>query len=138
MNVRVFVFAGFTAFVLSACGKDAPAPVLETVAQADIVLSVQAEGELKSAKSTPLMVPGQNWSSRRLIWMVPEGSLVKKGEVVKAFIVLKPGASLTADALIAWSRDNMATYKVPKYVEFIDVLPTTGAGKVLRRLLKAS
>ena len=31
----------------------------------------------------------------------------------------------------------MATYKVPKYVEFIDVLPTTGAGKVLRRLLKA-
>ena len=61
-----------------------------------------------------------------------------KGEVVKAFIVTKPGAALAADALIAWSRDNMATYKVPKYVEFIDVLPTTGAGKVLRRLLKAS
>ena len=61
----------------------------------------------------------------------------EKGEVVKAFIVKKPGAELAADELIAWSRDNMATYKVPKYVEFIDVLPTTGAGKVLRRLLKA-
>ncbi len=60
-----------------------------------------------------------------------------KGEVVKAFIVKMPGAVLAADDLIAWSRDNMATYKAPKYVEFIDALPTTGAGKVLRRLLKA-
>ena len=60
-----------------------------------------------------------------------------KGEVVKAFIVKKPGAALAADELIAWSRDNMATYKVPKYVEFIDALPTTGAGKVLRRLLRS-
>ena len=59
-----------------------------------------------------------------------------KGEVVKAFIVKKPGASLAGDELIAWSRENMATYKVPKVVEFIDALPTTGAGKVLRRLLK--
>ncbi len=59
-----------------------------------------------------------------------------KGEVVKAFIVTKPGASLTADELIAWSRDNMATYKAPKHVVFIDALPTTGAGKVLRRLLR--
>jgi len=60
----------------------------------------------------------------------------EKGEVVKAFIVLKPGASLTADALIAWSRDNMAPYKAPRHVRFIDALPATGAGKVLRRLLK--
>ena len=59
-----------------------------------------------------------------------------KGEVVKAFIVRKPGAELTADELIAWSRDNMATYKVPKYVKFIDALPATGSGKVLRRLLR--
>ena len=59
-----------------------------------------------------------------------------KGEVVKAFIVLKPGASLTADALIAWSRDNMAPYKAPRHVRFIDALPATGSGKVLRRLLK--
>ncbi|QEA13635.1 AMP-binding protein [Comamonas flocculans] len=59
-----------------------------------------------------------------------------KGEVVKAFIVTKPGQSLTAEALIAWSRENMATYKAPRHVRFIDALPATGAGKVLRRLLK--
>ena len=60
----------------------------------------------------------------------------EKGEVVKAFIVRKPGAGLDADALIAWARDNMASYKAPRVVSFIDALPTTGAGKVLRRLLK--
>ena len=59
-----------------------------------------------------------------------------KGEVVKAFIVTKAGASLTADELIAWCRDNMAPYKVPRHVRFIDALPATGSGKVLRRLLK--
>ncbi len=59
-----------------------------------------------------------------------------KGEVVKAFIVKKPGAELSADELIAWSRDNMAPYKAPRHVAFIDALPTTGAGKVLRRLLR--
>lgn len=60
----------------------------------------------------------------------------EKGEVVKAFIVRKPGAALEADALVAWARDNMASYKAPRAVRFIDALPTTGAGKVLRRLLK--
>ncbi|RZI94875.1 MAG: AMP-dependent synthetase [Variovorax sp.] len=60
----------------------------------------------------------------------------EKGEVVKAFIVKKPGAEVDAAALIAWSRENMAPYKTPRTVSFIDALPATGAGKVLRRLLK--
>jgi long-chain acyl-CoA synthetase len=60
----------------------------------------------------------------------------EKGEVVKAFIVRRPGAELDAEALIAWSRENMASYKAPRVVRFIEALPTTGAGKVLRRLLK--
>ena len=60
----------------------------------------------------------------------------EKGEVVKAFIVTKGGATLNADELTAWCRDNMAPYKVPRHVRFIDALPSTGAGKVLRRLLK--
>jgi long-chain acyl-CoA synthetase len=60
----------------------------------------------------------------------------QKGEVVKAFIVRKPGSSVDAEALMAWSRDNMANYKVPRAIEFIDALPATGSGKVLRRLLK--
>jgi long-chain acyl-CoA synthetase len=60
----------------------------------------------------------------------------QKGEVVSAFIVLKPGQQLEAAALIAWSRDNMAAYKVPRHVQFITALPATGSGKVLRRMLK--
>ena len=59
-----------------------------------------------------------------------------KGEVVRAFIVKKPGADVDEAALIAWARDNMATYKAPRSVRFIEALPATGAGKVLRRLLK--
>jgi len=59
-----------------------------------------------------------------------------KGEVVRAFIVRKPGQDVSAEALIAWARDNMASYKAPRSVRFIDALPATGAGKVLRRLLK--
>ncbi len=59
-----------------------------------------------------------------------------KGEVVKAFVVVKPGQSATGAEIVAWSRDNMATYKAPREVTLIAALPTTGAGKVLRRLLK--
>lgn len=60
-----------------------------------------------------------------------------KGEVVKAFVVLRPELreAMTADSLIAWSRENMSAYKVPRYIEFRDELPTTASGKVLRRLL---
>lgn len=59
-----------------------------------------------------------------------------KGEVVKAFVVLKPGQLASAADIVAWSRDNMAIYKAPREVKLIDALPATGAGKVLRRLLK--
>jgi long-chain acyl-CoA synthetase len=49
--------------------------------------------------------------------------------------VLRPGTALTADALIAWSRDQMASYKYPRSVEFRDALPIGGTGKVLKRAL---
>ena len=58
------------------------------------------------------------------------------GEEVKAFVVRKPGATLTADALIAWSREQMAAYKYPRFVEFRDALPMGATGKVLKRELK--
>jgi long-chain acyl-CoA synthetase len=63
-----------------------------------------------------------------------------KGEVVKAGVVLNAahaGASApTPEEIIAWCRDNMSAYKVPRIVQIMDALPATGAGKVLRRLLK--
>lgn len=61
---------------------------------------------------------------------------VDKGETVRAFIVLKLQQTVSEADLIAWARNNMAPYKAPREVRFIDALPATGAGKVLRRLLK--
>ena len=60
----------------------------------------------------------------------------EKGEVVRAFIVKKSGQEVDAAGLVAWCRENMAPYKAPREVRFIDALPATGAGKVLRRLLR--
>ncbi len=60
----------------------------------------------------------------------------RQGEAVKALVVLKPGASLTAPELIAWSRDAMAVYKAPRFVEFVDQLPKSNTGKILWRELQ--
>jgi len=58
-----------------------------------------------------------------------------KGERVKAFIVLKEGETATEEEIIEFCRENLTRYKVPKFVEFRDELPTTMVGKVLRRVL---
>ena len=58
-----------------------------------------------------------------------EGTL---GEVGKAFAVRRPGARVTADDLIAWSRREMANYKVPRQVEFVAELPRNASGKVVK------
>jgi fatty-acyl-CoA synthase len=58
------------------------------------------------------------------------------GEVPKAVVVLRPGASVSAADLIEFCRAHLARYKVPRRVEFIDALPRTPSGKVLKRELK--
>jgi long-chain acyl-CoA synthetase len=58
-----------------------------------------------------------------------------KGERVKIYIVLKEGEAATEEEFIAFCKENLAPYKVPKYVEFRDDLPKTLVGKVLRREL---
>ena len=70
---------------LAACGSDETPPATEIVATGELVLSTHGEGELRSAKPTPLSVPGRNWSSRQVEWMLPEGSLVKKGDTLARF-----------------------------------------------------
>ncbi|MFV8836580.1 AMP-binding enzyme, partial [Aquisalimonas sp. APHAB1-3] len=62
----------------------------------------------------------------------------KRGESVKLFVLLKPEyiGSVTEQELIDWARENMAAYKYPRQIAFRESLPATGAGKVLRRLLK--
>jgi acyl-CoA synthetase (AMP-forming)/AMP-acid ligase II len=56
----------------------------------------------------------------------------RMGEVGMAFVVPAPGESLEPDAVIAWSRDNMANYKVPRRVEILDSLPRNATGKVVK------
>lgn len=58
------------------------------------------------------------------------------GEVGKAFVVLRPGAEATEKDLIAWSRANMANYKVPRGFVFVEELPRNASGKVLKTELR--
>jgi fatty-acyl-CoA synthase len=58
------------------------------------------------------------------------------GEVGLACIVLKPGETVTEDELLTFLRDRLAGYKVPKRVKFLEELPISGAGKILKRELQ--
>jgi long-chain acyl-CoA synthetase len=57
------------------------------------------------------------------------------GEEVKAFVIKKEGAEVTEDELVAWGKEQMASYKYPRIVEFRDELPMTATGKILKREL---
>jgi len=59
-----------------------------------------------------------------------------RGEAVKAFITLRPGATAAADDVIEFCRANLAKYKIPTLVEFMTSLPKSAVGKVLRRELR--
>lgn len=58
------------------------------------------------------------------------------GEAVKAVIVPRPDAPRDAESIIAWARQRIGGFKVPKSVEFVDALPRNATGKVLRRALR--
>ena len=59
-----------------------------------------------------------------------------RGETVKAFIVVKDGETLTEEEVVSYCREKLAAYKVPKMIEFMDELPKSAVGKVLRRELR--
>ena len=61
----------------------------------------------------------------------------RMGEVGMAFVVPRPGAAMDPDALIAWAREEMANYKVPRRVAIVDALPLNASGKVLKFELRA-
>lgn len=61
----------------------------------------------------------------------------RMGEVGRAFVVLKPGMTLTVTDFIAWCRAAMTNYKVPRYVDFMKVLPTNASGKIAKNELRA-
>jgi long-chain acyl-CoA synthetase len=60
-----------------------------------------------------------------------------RGEAVKAFVVLRPGAIATEEELLQYCRLHLASYKVPRAVEFRSEIPKTAVGKALRRVLAA-
>ncbi len=59
----------------------------------------------------------------------------RRGETVKAWVVLKPGSTVTEQEIMEWSKDQLAKYKYPRYIEFRGELPKTIVGKVLKREL---
>ena len=61
-----------------------------------------------------------------------------RGEDPLAFVVLKPGAkgTVTEAELAGWCREAMAVYKAPRHVRFVDALPKTASGKILKRALR--
>ncbi|MDA8386481.1 MAG: long-chain fatty acid--CoA ligase, partial [Actinomycetota bacterium] len=59
-----------------------------------------------------------------------------RGETVKAFVSLKPGASASEAELIEFCKATMAAYKYPRSIEFLEDLPKTVTGKILRRELR--
>ena len=59
-----------------------------------------------------------------------------KGELAKAYVVLKTGATVTTEAIVAHCREHLAAYKLPRAVQFVSEVPVTASGKIMRRLLK--
>ena len=60
----------------------------------------------------------------------------RRGETVKLVAVLKPNLEVKAEEIIAWARTQMAAYKVPRKIEFVDALPRTASGKLMWRALQ--
>ena len=58
-----------------------------------------------------------------------------KGEIAKAYIVLKEGEDATEDEIIAFCREELAAYKCPRKVQFVNDVPKTSTGKIMRREL---
>ncbi|WUI01820.1 long-chain fatty acid--CoA ligase [Spirillospora sp. NBC_00431] len=58
------------------------------------------------------------------------------GEEIKAYVIRTPGASVTEDELVEWGKEQFASYKYPRIVEFRDELPMTATGKILKRELR--
>ena len=56
----------------------------------------------------------------------------RMGEVAKAFVILKTKISISEEELILWCKENMANYKVPRIIQFVDSLPTNAAGKIMK------
>lgn len=110
--------------------------------------SVDADGFLRilDRKNDLIITAGYNVYPAELervigehpdVAMVAVGALADeaKGELAKAYVVRRPGARVSEDELVAFCRTRLAAYKVPRAIRFVDALPSTSSGKIVRRRL---
>jgi HlyD family secretion protein len=103
---RWYALAG--ALLLAACHPVSDGDAIVVAVHAGPVeFSVEGSGDLRATKSTPLMVPGQQWTPRQVIWMLPDGSAVSKGDLVARFSAEQSKQDLQ-QALIDLDRNALA------------------------------
>ena len=61
----------------------------------------------------------------------------KFGEEIKAFVVKGKNADITVGELIEWTKEKVAAYKYPRFIEFVESLPMNATGKILKRALRS-
>ena len=104
--------------------------------------------ELRDRKKDIIISGGENIASVEIEKVIQDHSAVFEvvvigvpdeqwGEAVKAIVVLQPGAEASPEDIIAYAKTQIAGFKVPKSIDYIDVLPRNPSGKVLRRELRA-
>jgi long-chain acyl-CoA synthetase len=59
-----------------------------------------------------------------------------RGEAAVAYIVLKEGESAHHKEILRWLKERLASYKIPRRIEFVEELPRNSSGKILKRLLR--
>lgn len=96
------------ALVLAACSQGpSKGFITERISAGPLVIAVAAQGELHSTQATPLTVPGQQFTQRQLAWILPDGSRVKKGELIARFSARQSKQDLAA-ALVDLQRNALA------------------------------
>ncbi len=102
------VAALVAAALLAGCGG-APEQALpvEVIAAAPLTLTIEADGQSRGVKSTPLLVPGEQWAMRQLVWMKADGSRVEAGELVARFAATQGQLELDK-ALLDLQRNALA------------------------------
>lgn len=107
--MKIFPIAALAACVLLAAGcSRAPHQELpvEVLATAPLALDIEVQGQVRAVRSTPLVVPGRNWTRQQLTELAPDGSFVRKGEVIARFSAAQGELQLT-EALLEIQRNAL-------------------------------
>jgi acyl-coenzyme A synthetase/AMP-(fatty) acid ligase len=94
---------------------------------------IKCKGERVSAKEVENNISAMDGVAEVAVIGLPDEIL---GQAIKAYIVPERSSELTTKQIIKYCSENMETFMVPKYVEFVDDLPKTPNGKIDKKLLK--